>query len=62
MDTGEANKALRGAVRKMVMRPQEGRLEIHWHHANEPQETVFITSRFDWDANQIEKNTEEAGQ
>ena len=61
MDTEEANKALRAAVRKMIMRPQEGRLEILWHHAEEPQETVFITSRFDWDANQIEKNTEEAG-
>ena len=52
MDTEEANKALRGAVRKMVMRPQEGRLDILWHHAEEPQETVFITSRFDWGANQ----------
>jgi DNA invertase Pin-like site-specific DNA recombinase len=63
IDTEEANKALRGAVRKMVMRPQEGRLDILWHHAEEPQEAVFITSRFDWGANQIEKkNTEEAGQ
>jgi hypothetical protein len=59
IDTGEANKALRGAVRKMVMRPQEGRLDILWHHAEEPQETVFVTSRFDWDANQIEETTEQ---
>jgi DNA invertase Pin-like site-specific DNA recombinase len=51
MDTGEANKALRGAVRKMVMRPQERRLDILWHHADEAQETLFFTSRFDWDAN-----------
>jgi len=62
MDTEEANKALRGAVRKMIMRPQEGRLDILWHHADEAQETLFFTSRFDWGANQIEKNTEEAGQ
>jgi hypothetical protein len=62
MDAEEANKALRGAVRKMIMRPQEGRLDIQWHHADEAQETLFFTSRFDWDANQIEKNTEEAGQ
>jgi DNA invertase Pin-like site-specific DNA recombinase len=53
MDTEAANKALRGAVRKMVMRPQEGQLDIYWHHADAPQETLFITSRFDWDANQI---------
>jgi DNA invertase Pin-like site-specific DNA recombinase len=59
MDTEEANKALRGAVRKMVMRPQEGRLDILWHHADEAQETAFITSRFDWNANQIEEATEQ---
>ena len=54
IDTEVANRALRAAVRKMIMRPQEGRLDILWHHADEPQETVFMTSRFDWDANQIE--------
>jgi hypothetical protein len=59
MDTGEANKALRAAVRRMVMRPQAGTLDILWHHADEPQETAFVTSRFDWDANQIGKNTEQ---
>lgn len=40
MDTEAANKALRGAVRKMTMRPQEGHLDILWHHAEEPQETL----------------------
>jgi DNA invertase Pin-like site-specific DNA recombinase len=54
MDTEEANKALRGAVSKMIMRPQAGRLDILWHHAEEPQETLFMTTRFDWDTNQIE--------
>jgi DNA invertase Pin-like site-specific DNA recombinase len=58
IDTEEANKALRGAVRRMVMRPAEGALEIQWHHADEPQEVGFVTSRFEWGANQIEKNTE----
>jgi hypothetical protein len=43
----------------MVMRPAEGALEIHWHHADEPQETVFVTSRFDWGANQIEETMEQ---
>jgi DNA invertase Pin-like site-specific DNA recombinase len=62
LDTEEANKALRGAVRKMVMRPREGRLDILWHHADEAQEAVFMTTRFDWDGNEIEKNTEEPGQ
>jgi hypothetical protein len=59
MDIEAANKALRTAVRKMIMRPQEGRLEIHWHHAEEPQEVRFVTSRFDWDANRIEATTTE---
>jgi hypothetical protein len=59
MDTEAANKALRGAVRKMTMRPQAGRLDILWHHAEEPQETLFMTSRFDWNANQIENQEQE---
>jgi DNA invertase Pin-like site-specific DNA recombinase len=56
MDVGEANKALRGAVRKMVMRPQQGTLDIYWHHAEEPQETLFITKRFDFDNELGERN------
>jgi hypothetical protein len=59
MDTEGANKALRGAVRRMVMKPQEGRLDILWHHAEQPQDTLFMTSRFDWDANQIEDAAQE---
>jgi hypothetical protein len=49
MDVAEANKALRGAVRKVIMRPQEGTLDILWHHADEPQEITFLTSRFPCD-------------
>lgn len=59
MNTEEANKALRGAVSKMTMRPQEGRLDILWHHAEEPQETLFMTNRFDWDGQQIEDQQQE---
>ncbi|MGH6708834.1 MAG: recombinase family protein [Bradyrhizobium sp.] len=54
IDTETANKALRGAVRWMVMRPQAGRMDILWHHAEEPQETLFYTTRFDWNGNTIE--------
>jgi DNA invertase Pin-like site-specific DNA recombinase len=59
MNTEEVNKALRGAMRKMVVRPQEGRLDILWHHAEQPQETVFITTRFDWNANRVEEGQQE---
>jgi DNA invertase Pin-like site-specific DNA recombinase len=60
MDVEVANKALRGAVRKMIMHPQEGTLDILWHHADMPQETVFMTSRFDWSADQVEDLRQEA--
>ena len=54
LDTEVTNKALREAVHKLIMHPQEGTLDILWHHADAPQETVFVTSRFDWNANQVE--------
>ena len=48
IDTEDANKALRSAVHRMVMKPKEGVLEIYWHHAEEPQEVLFVTRRKDW--------------
>jgi DNA invertase Pin-like site-specific DNA recombinase len=45
MDTETANKVLRAAVRKIVMKPAEGTLDIYWHHADEPQEVRFVTRR-----------------
>ncbi|UWU69142.1 recombinase family protein [Bradyrhizobium sp. NC92] len=59
LDTEAANKALRGAVSKMIMRPQDGRLDILWHHADQPQETLFMTKRFDWDGQQIADQEQE---
>jgi DNA invertase Pin-like site-specific DNA recombinase len=47
MDTEAANKALRAAVHRMVMGLAEGTLEIYWHHADEPQEVRFVTSRME---------------
>jgi DNA invertase Pin-like site-specific DNA recombinase len=60
MATEEANKALRGAVSKMIMRPQDARLDILWHHAEQPQETLFITNRFNSDVHQIEGQEQQA--
>ena len=45
MDTEAANRALRAAVLKMVMKPAEGTLDIYWHHADAPQEVRFFTRR-----------------
>ena len=46
MDTDAANRALRAAVRKMIMKPAEGTLDIYWHHADAPQEVRFVTGRY----------------
>jgi DNA invertase Pin-like site-specific DNA recombinase len=46
LNIAEANRVLKQAIRKMVMRPAEARLEIHWHHADEPQQTGgLVTNR-----------------
>jgi hypothetical protein len=49
VDIAKANKALKGAVRMMVMKPEEGQMEIHWHHADQPQEITLATRRKRWD-------------
>ena len=45
MDVAAANKALRGAIKSMVMHPHKATLDIEWHHAEAVQEVQFITSR-----------------
>jgi DNA invertase Pin-like site-specific DNA recombinase len=49
LNVAEANRVLKQAMRKMVMRPVEGRLEIHWGHAEEVQEISLYTGRY-WNA------------
>jgi DNA invertase Pin-like site-specific DNA recombinase len=43
----EANKALKEAVSKIVLDPEEGRLAIYWHHASEPTDDIWFASRHD---------------
>jgi DNA invertase Pin-like site-specific DNA recombinase len=46
VNIGEANRVLKQAIRKMVMDPARGRIEIHWHHTDEPQQTGgLVTNR-----------------
>jgi DNA invertase Pin-like site-specific DNA recombinase len=54
LDVAETNKTLRAAVRKMVMFPAQGTLEIWWHHSDTPQEVPFATRRMRWDTNDNE--------
>jgi hypothetical protein len=44
----KANAALREAIERIVMFPNEGRAEVCWRHASEPQDTVLMTNRFEW--------------
>lgn len=49
LNISEANRVLKQALRKMVMRPAQGRLELHWQHAEETQEIGLYTGRL-WNA------------
>jgi DNA invertase Pin-like site-specific DNA recombinase len=49
LNIAEANRALKQALRKMVMRPAQGRREILWGHAEEVQEIGLYTGRY-WNA------------
>jgi len=48
LDILKANAALREAAERMVLFPAEGRIEIYWRHADQPQEAVLYTRKFDW--------------
>jgi pimeloyl-ACP methyl ester carboxylesterase len=41
----EANRALRQAVSRIVMDPEQSTLTIYWHHAEQPSEAVPIDTR-----------------
>jgi hypothetical protein len=49
LNIAEANRVLKQAMRKMVMRPAQGRLELHWQHTEETQEIGLYTGRL-WNA------------
>ncbi|MFB6459297.1 recombinase family protein [Bradyrhizobium tunisiense] len=43
MDVVEINKALRDAMRRIVIDPEQGHLWIRWHHSDEVQDILCIT-------------------
>jgi DNA invertase Pin-like site-specific DNA recombinase len=51
LNVAEANRVLKQAIRKMIMRPAAGRLSIHWHHTEEPQE-IHLHTRRRWEASE----------
>lgn len=44
----DANRALRQAMRKIVVAPREAMLEIHWHHAEQTDEIPFHSRHKQW--------------
>jgi len=41
-DISNTNRALKEAVSKIVINPEAGSLAIHWRHADDPQEGLFL--------------------
>jgi Recombinase/Recombinase zinc beta ribbon domain len=44
LNIAEANRALKQAVRKMVLDPARGQIAIHWSHTDEPQQVGRIVT------------------
>jgi DNA invertase Pin-like site-specific DNA recombinase len=45
VNVAEANSALRQAVSRIVMDPEQSTLTIYWHHAEQPSEDIHFWSR-----------------
>jgi hypothetical protein len=45
----ETNGALREAIRRIVLDPEQGRLWVRWHHSDEVQDIMCITKHTSWD-------------
>ena len=45
LDVAEANRALRAAISKIVINPEQAELWVYWHHAAEPSPPIPFYSR-----------------
>lgn len=45
LNVSEANKSLKQAVSNIVMDAERGTLTVYWHHADDPSDPIFFTSR-----------------
>lgn len=48
MDVSVTNGALRQAVRRIMMDPEQGRLWVQWHHSEDVQDIVCISKHTRW--------------
>jgi DNA invertase Pin-like site-specific DNA recombinase len=62
LDVHKANAALREAAERMIIFPAEGRIEIYWRHADEPQDAPLHTRKFDWTGESLARAQSERSQ
>jgi hypothetical protein len=48
-DTTETNRALRDAIRRIVVDPENGKLWVRWHHSDETQGISCVTRHMIWE-------------
>jgi hypothetical protein len=49
LSVADVNRALRQAMKKIVVDPRQAMLEIHWHHAEQTDEIPFHSRHKRWD-------------
>lgn len=47
-DVVEVNEALRDAIKRVVLDPQQGHLWVRWHHSDEVQDILCVTRHMDF--------------
>jgi DNA invertase Pin-like site-specific DNA recombinase len=49
----ETNRALRQAIRRITLDPEQGRLWVQWHHSDEIQDILCISKHTSWKEGEI---------
>jgi hypothetical protein len=49
----ETNQALRQAIRRIVLDPEQGMLWVQWHHSEELQDITCVSKHKTWDEGEI---------
>jgi len=47
------NQALRQAMRRIMLDPEQGRLWVQWHHSEETQDIVCVSKHTRWEAGEL---------
>ena len=52
-DVTEINQALRQAIRRIMLDPEQGRLWVQWHHSDEIQDILCVSKHTSWKEGEI---------